>query len=569
MATILVVEDDESVLALLETNLLTKGHDVRAARTGAECLELLEKSPPGLVILDLMLPDTDGFELLDHIRSSPETEHTPVLILTARGDERDRVRGLAAGADDYLVKPFYATELLLRIDRLLATAATGSSLRKLALTDRTTGLGNRAFFETRLEQLKSCSDHEERDLAFFVVDLPGIPEAVRKKGWKSVDAALSKIGSTVRGMLLPGEEAFWLGTQCVITSLDISSGAHARERLDKMRAEVKATLDSVRRQVSLVAYFGYCFYQEPESSAEIFDKIAQCPYGTKAPDPPRQSARKTESSIDEAFGGKLTGLAPVDYVPEQVSRKKRTSGEQKIDRRLAMLQMRQLLDSSEQSPRTQGAAAEPAPGPGAGSASEVGRQSASQPTDVELVASPSLTLPRLQEGSVSEAISAILAEARAEPHDVAVCCLAIEGIDETSGGDVYRADSVESVLDSVVSQVAFEVGLDRYEGSQAFWTGRHLFVAIPAAGVEDARGLARALGEIASTKLLPYRASLKVSATAGYVFYDLEESASRLLERAKGSPYKGGVLVTPLEARKRAQATQSDLEPAPTTDPLQ
>ncbi len=567
MATILVVEDDESVLSVLETNLLTMGHEVRAARTGAECLELLEKSQPGLVILDLVLPDTDGFDLLEHIRSRAESEHTPVLILTARGDERDRVRGLAAGADDYLVKPFHATELLLRIDRLLASSATGANLRKLALTDQTTGLGNRAFFETRLEQLKSSSDHQERDLAFFVVDLPGIPEQVRKKGWKAVDTALSKIGSTVRGMLSPGEEAFWLGTQCVVTSLDIASGAHARERLDSIRAGVKATLDSVRRQVSLVAYFGYCFYQEPESSAEIFDKIAQCPYRTSSPDPPRQSARKSESSIDEAFGGKLTGLAPVDYVSDQVARKKRTSGEQKIDRRLAMLQMRQLFGSSDQSLRTQGEAAETAPGPAAGPASEVTRQSATHP--VEALASPSLALPRLQEGSVSEAISQILAEASAEPRDVALCCLAIEGADEASSGDDLRAGSLESVLDSVVSQTAFEVGLDRYEGSQAFWTGRHLFVAIPSAGIEDARGLARALGEIASTKLLPHRASLKLSAAAGYVFYDLEESASQLLERAKESPYKGGVLVTPLQARKRSRETQADPRPDPSTDPSQ
>lgn len=562
MAEILVVEDDESVFTLLETNLLIKGHEVVSARTGADCIEMLDKKTPNLVVLDIMLPDADGFELLDHIRSRPETEHIPVLILTARSDERDRVRGFAAGADDYLVKPFFSTELLLRIDRLLNTAATGSSLRRLALNDQITGLGNRSFFETRLEQLRARAEQEDLDLVLFVVDLPGLPEQVRKKGWKTADMALAKLGSALGAAIRGDEEGFWLGTQCVVTSLEIDSGARARSRLDELKGVVKASLESHRRQISLIPYFGYCFYEPPETSADLLDKLTRAPYGTVSQDAPRQPRkRSSEEAIEASFGGKLTGLAPVDYVPEQSGRRRRLSGEPKMDRRLAMDQMRQVAASLEAAVRGSSGVTNEKVGAWdtedsksanrdrtrtSGPIESGVQKIRTQPIAVDAVAP---ALPRLQETQVASALQEMLDEASSAPHDVAVCCLSFEGSEEARAR--HGGDSVDSLLDGIAFETAGEVGLDRLQGAQAFWTGDHLLVAVPRASVADARSLAESLAEIASTKLSPHRLNLKISAIGGYVFFEFDESAGDLFERAKQSPYKGGVLVTPLEARRR------------------
>ncbi len=530
MAKILVVEDDESVCALLETNLLIKGHDVSIAKSGSECLELLDKETPALIVLDIMLPDTDGFELLEHIRGTPETEHTPVLVLTARGDERDRVRGFANGADDYLVKPFYSTELLLRIDRLLTKAATGSSLRKLALTDPVTGLGNRSYFSTRLEQLLGESDRENVDLTLFVIDLPGLPDQIRKVGWKTTDMVLARFGSAIKSNLRSKEEAFWIGTQCVVTSLEIESGAAARARLDEMKKEVKACLDGFRRQVSLIPYFGYCFYEPPETPADILDKVTAAPYGKTPAESPRQKAGagKAASSIETAFGGKLTGLAPVDYAPDSATRAKRTSGEQKIDPRLASLLMREMTASKE-------------------SRDPIAKRS-TQPIPVE--APKPASLPKLDESLVVSALEEMCESAKSEQHDLAVCCLSFEGTEEAK--ERLDASGVDAVLTEAATQAAMRAGLDEFPGAQAFWTGRYFFVAIPGASVPDARKLALSLGETASTNLAPHRLNLKVTPAAGYTFFDFEESPSALLDKAKDSPHKGGVLVTPLQALRRS-----------------
>jgi PleD family two-component response regulator len=568
MAKILVVEDDESVCSLLETNLLIKGHEVLPARTGADCIEMLDKDPPDFIVLDIMLPDTDGFELLEHIRSKSETEHIPVLILTARGDERDRVRGFAAGADDYLVKPFFSTELLLRIDRLLNTSATGSNLRKLALTDQVTGLGNRSYFGTRLEQLTVQADRENLDLTLFVVDLPGLPEQVRKTGWRTADMALAKLGSAVREALKEGEEAFWLGTQCVVTSLEIDSGAKARSRLDDLKSAVKEALEGVRRQIPLIPYFGYTFFEPPETTSDLLDKITKAPYGTSSPESPKRSQHKSgEASVEAAFGGKLTGLAPVDYTPEQSSRRHRTSGEQKIDRRAAMSQMRQIAASLDMAARTaaedsESKAAKRDSGPLSaefkrGTSPAERRRSGPQTVSTQPISTEQTQgaeLPELGDPQVAAAIGEMLDEASRAPFDIAVCCLNFDGAEQAK--ERLGKESVASILRGVASQTAAESALDRHPGSQAFWTGDNLFVVVPSASVADARALCQSLTEIASTKLTPHRLDLKVSVAAGYVFFDFEEGAADLIERAKQAPYKGGVLVTPLQARMRSESTK-------------
>jgi two-component system, OmpR family, phosphate regulon response regulator PhoB len=121
-ASILIVEDEEALTLLLRYNLEAEGYSVETVARGDEADLLLKERVPDLVILDWMLPGLSGIELCRRLRARPETKQLPIIMLTARGEESERVRGLATGADDYIVKPFSVPELSARVRALLRRA---------------------------------------------------------------------------------------------------------------------------------------------------------------------------------------------------------------------------------------------------------------------------------------------------------------------------------------------------------------------------------------------------------------------------------------------------------------
>ena len=116
---IMVVEDEEPLGILLSYNLEAEGFDVEVVTRGDEAETRLQESVPDLLVLDWMLPSLSGIELCRRLRKRPETERLPIIMLTARGEEGDRVNGLDAGVDDYVVKPFSARELIARIKAVM------------------------------------------------------------------------------------------------------------------------------------------------------------------------------------------------------------------------------------------------------------------------------------------------------------------------------------------------------------------------------------------------------------------------------------------------------------------
>jgi two-component system, OmpR family, phosphate regulon response regulator PhoB len=119
MARILIIEDEQDLAGLVEYNLRAAGFEAEAVGTGASGLARARAQPPDLVLLDLMLPDVAGSEVLRLFKSDGELRKVPVIIVSAKGQESDRIQGLELGADDYVVKPFSVRELLLRVKAVL------------------------------------------------------------------------------------------------------------------------------------------------------------------------------------------------------------------------------------------------------------------------------------------------------------------------------------------------------------------------------------------------------------------------------------------------------------------
>ncbi len=134
-ASILIVEDEEDLATLLRYNLEAKGFEVFEANDGELATQLLQENPPDLILLDWMLPQISGIELCRRWRKDKKTSSIPIIMLTARGEETDRVRGLATGADDYVVKPFSVLELLARVDALLRRTSPELISNKLIAGD--------------------------------------------------------------------------------------------------------------------------------------------------------------------------------------------------------------------------------------------------------------------------------------------------------------------------------------------------------------------------------------------------------------------------------------------------
>lgn len=116
---VLIVEDEDSLVTLLSYNLQAEGYTVVHAPTGGDAMMVVKEERPDIVILDWMLPGLSGIEICRQIRARSETKALPIIMLTARGEEGDRVRGLQTGADDYVVKPFSVSELVARVKALL------------------------------------------------------------------------------------------------------------------------------------------------------------------------------------------------------------------------------------------------------------------------------------------------------------------------------------------------------------------------------------------------------------------------------------------------------------------
>jgi len=132
---ILIVEDDPALLELLRYNVGRNDYRVAATMDGEESLLMVEEEQPDLVVLDWMLPGVSGIEICRRLRSKPETRKLPVIMLTAKGEERDRIHGLESGADDYMVKPFSPAELIARIKAVLRRSTEGGEDGCLAYED--------------------------------------------------------------------------------------------------------------------------------------------------------------------------------------------------------------------------------------------------------------------------------------------------------------------------------------------------------------------------------------------------------------------------------------------------
>ncbi len=135
MTTVMVVEDEEALALLLKYNLEKEGYKVIIESRGNRVLGQIEKYCPSVILLDWMLPELSGVDICKLIRSKPDIKNIPIIMLTAKGQEEDKIKGLSAGADDYVTKPFSVPELMARVKTNLRRAPEISTVKELSFED--------------------------------------------------------------------------------------------------------------------------------------------------------------------------------------------------------------------------------------------------------------------------------------------------------------------------------------------------------------------------------------------------------------------------------------------------
>jgi DNA-binding response OmpR family regulator len=169
MRKIALIEDDADLFALLKYNLEKEGFTLVGTQTGKGAMELCRRERPDLILLDIMLPDSDGLDICKGIRSSPELAHIPVIFLTARASETDRIVGLELGANDYIVKPFFIRELIARIKIQFRGPTTASRVIKAAGLEL-----DRTSCRVRLDGKPLSLTATEFKLLDFLMSRPGV-----------------------------------------------------------------------------------------------------------------------------------------------------------------------------------------------------------------------------------------------------------------------------------------------------------------------------------------------------------------------------------------------------------
>ena len=192
--TILVVDDDPDIARFVEVNLRSAGYDVSVASDGEEALARASALRPDLVLLDVMMPRIDGFEVAQRLRKNPQTANTSIIMLTAKALSADKVTGLQSGADDYIIKPFDPIELLARVKGTLRRAKEMRNLSPL------TGLPGNIRIQEEIER----QVREEREFAVLYCDLDNFKAYNDQKGFVRGDRLIQATARIIQDAVVEG-----------------------------------------------------------------------------------------------------------------------------------------------------------------------------------------------------------------------------------------------------------------------------------------------------------------------------------------------------------------------------
>jgi diguanylate cyclase (GGDEF)-like protein len=286
---VLVAEDSPAVRALLCAQLHEGGYDVIEAADGKQALFQARKRRPDVVLLDIDMPERDGYEVLAEIRADPLLADLPVVFVTGRTTAADAVRGLDLGAHDYLRKPFEAAELTARVHAALRTKRLQDELRtingelaQLANTDNLTGLANRRYLDEELARLTSRCERHALPLSVLILDVDQFKDVNDQHGHQIGDEALvglaARLSERLRAEDVVGR---WGGEEFLVLAPDVDR-AGAATLAEALRAHVAGRpVETTAGPLVLTASVGWAFRRPGDDAAGLLQRADGALYVAK------------------------------------------------------------------------------------------------------------------------------------------------------------------------------------------------------------------------------------------------------------------------------------------------
>lgn len=292
MPKVLVVDDEESLRALLRTNLESHGYEVDEAANGAEALDRIAQDTPDLVLLDTMMPEVDGFDVLDQLRSVSRFRNLPVIMLTAKTAEEDRVRAFTAGAQDFVPKPYYIGELLARVQRAITTSARQRQLVAMSTTDPITGLFNNRYLDSRLRHTFPASS--DRVVCGLLYEVTGLEYVIRKHGFKAANDIMGSAGDIVNAWVTDDEQAFAIGGPQILV-LSFADKDDVLERGAELQNEIHQVCNFTPGGQGLTVHLSFVASEDGETVESFFYRLESALRDARGIDVPGPNGGDTDT----------------------------------------------------------------------------------------------------------------------------------------------------------------------------------------------------------------------------------------------------------------------------------
>jgi diguanylate cyclase (GGDEF)-like protein len=243
--TILIVEDDIENIKVLR-HILSNDYVVYAERVSKDAVSTVKKLLPDIILLDVMMPDVDGFEVIGQLKSELLTKDIPIIFVTGRTDTEDEVKGFSLGAVDYINKPFSAPVVKMRVAHQIKIINQMREIQSLSATDTLTGIGNRRFFNTLIDQEWERAKRQQSHISFIIFDIDNFKNFNDTYGHLNGDKALVVVADVISSALTRATDktARWGGEEFAVILPDTpQSGANQvaasiREAIENAKFEI-------------------------------------------------------------------------------------------------------------------------------------------------------------------------------------------------------------------------------------------------------------------------------------------------------------------------------------------
>jgi diguanylate cyclase (GGDEF)-like protein len=272
-ATILMVDDEETNLYALRLILESKGYRCLEAASGPEALQIAAAADPEVILLDIQMPEMDGYEVCRKLKADPRTATIPIIFLTAHYRDHEEVaRGLEAGAHDYVTKPFSAAELTARIGVMVRIQRAEAEIRQASLTDSLTGLWNRRYLHQRLEEEMARSLRHGCPLACVMLDIDHFKTINDSHGHAAGDSVLKDVASILRRHIRRSDIAARYGGEEFLLVLFSNNTEGARVVAERIRKDVEShTFTANGASLHVTISVGVCSF--PEEGVNTSDEL--------------------------------------------------------------------------------------------------------------------------------------------------------------------------------------------------------------------------------------------------------------------------------------------------------